>query len=131
MDLALPIGDDRSCGNHFISVGVESLDGLARRGALGLSGAHIVGCDPSQARAEAIVHRIQSSAMRLRIKKCSKTGSCGFSADKAGAMPVMEMTRRSKLAAGGLSEGLRLFSTWNFYANLNHQIRVTKQDSIK
>ena len=64
MDLALPIGDDRSCGNHFISVGVESLDGLARRGALGLSGAHIVGCNSRQARREGIAQRTQSFAMR-------------------------------------------------------------------
>jgi hypothetical protein len=40
------------------------LDGLARSGAVGLSGAHIVGCGSSQARGEAIGHRTQSSAMR-------------------------------------------------------------------
>jgi hypothetical protein len=64
MDLALSVGDDRNCGRHFISVGVDSLDGLTRRGAVGLSGAHIVGCNSSQARGEGIAQWTQSFAMR-------------------------------------------------------------------
>jgi hypothetical protein len=64
MDLALSIGDDWVCGRHFISVGVDSLDGLARSGDVGLSGAYIVGCNSSQARREGIAQRTQSFAMR-------------------------------------------------------------------
>lgn len=60
MDLALSVGHARTCGRDIVPVGVVSLDGVARSGAVGLSDAYIVGCDPSEATPKAFLVRAYS-----------------------------------------------------------------------
>lgn len=57
-DLDLPVGHARTCSRDIVPVGVVSLGGVARSGAVGLSDANIVGCDPSEATAEAFINEL-------------------------------------------------------------------------